>query len=146
VGLFANNSRSPLTLVWSVQAGGGLVFWHPKGGRIRNIIETFWKNIHIEQGYELVYSPHMYPPPHMTCMYPPPQVMNWCTLRISPMWIFGSSRGTLTSMPTACSTRFSLVSSRFSLVIQCYSHTLTSMPTARWTRWMWRATSTKSSQ
>jgi threonyl-tRNA synthetase len=41
------------------QAGGGLVFWHPKGGRIRNIIETFWKNIHIEQGYELVYSPHI---------------------------------------------------------------------------------------
>jgi threonyl-tRNA synthetase len=33
------------------QAGGGLVFWHPKGGRIRNIIETFWKDIHVSQGY-----------------------------------------------------------------------------------------------
>ena len=41
------------------QAGGGLVFWHPKGGRIRNIIETFWKDIHMKQGYELVYSPHI---------------------------------------------------------------------------------------
>jgi len=47
--------------LFSIQdaAGGGLVFWHPKGGRIRNIMETFWKDIHVRQGYELVYSPHI---------------------------------------------------------------------------------------
>jgi len=25
------------------QAGGGLVFWHAKGGRIRRLIEDYWK-------------------------------------------------------------------------------------------------------
>lgn len=24
-------------------AGGGLVFWHPNGAAIRNILETFWR-------------------------------------------------------------------------------------------------------
>mmetsp|Transcript_55633 Transcript_55633/g.132107 ORF Transcript_55633/g.132107 Transcript_55633/m.132107 type:complete len:698 (-) Transcript_55633:141-2234(-) len=41
------------------QAGGGLVFWHPKGGRMRNVIETFWKDLHVANRYELVYSPHI---------------------------------------------------------------------------------------
>ncbi len=41
------------------QAGGGLVYWHPKGARVRNEIETFWKNEHFKNGYELVYSPHV---------------------------------------------------------------------------------------
>ena len=41
------------------QAGGGLVYWHPKGARIRNEIETFWKDEHFKNGYELVYSPHV---------------------------------------------------------------------------------------
>lgn len=41
------------------EAGGGLVFWHPKGGKMRNIIETYWKELHLERGYELVYSPHI---------------------------------------------------------------------------------------
>jgi len=47
--------------LFSIQekAGGGLVFWHPKGGRMRNIIETFWKDLHMRSGYELVYSPHI---------------------------------------------------------------------------------------
>jgi len=47
--------------LFSVQesAGGGLVFWHPKGGRMRAVIENFWKDLHVQQGYELVYSPHI---------------------------------------------------------------------------------------
>lgn len=24
-------------------AGGGLVFWHPKGAMVRHLLETFWK-------------------------------------------------------------------------------------------------------
>ena len=27
----------------SETAGGGLVFWHPNGAAIRNILENFWK-------------------------------------------------------------------------------------------------------
>lgn len=41
------------------QIGGGLVLWHPKGARIRNEIENFWKEEHYKNGYELVYTPHI---------------------------------------------------------------------------------------
>ena len=39
--------------------GPGLVYWHPKGGRVRTIIEDFWRREHYRAGYELVYSPHI---------------------------------------------------------------------------------------
>jgi len=39
--------------------GPGLVYWHPKGGRMRTIIEDFWREEHYRAGYELVYSPHI---------------------------------------------------------------------------------------
>ncbi len=39
--------------------GGGLVLWHPKGARIRHVIETFWREEHFANGYELVGSPHV---------------------------------------------------------------------------------------
>jgi threonyl-tRNA synthetase len=39
--------------------GAGLVLWHPKGGRIRHQIETFWREEHFAHGYELVASPHI---------------------------------------------------------------------------------------
>jgi threonyl-tRNA synthetase len=39
--------------------GGGLVLWHPKGGRIRYQIEEFWRQEHYANGYELVSSPHI---------------------------------------------------------------------------------------
>ena len=47
--------------LFSIQedAGGGLVFWHPKGAIIRRVIEDYWKNQHIAAGYELLYTPHM---------------------------------------------------------------------------------------
>lgn len=41
------------------EAGPGLIYWHPKGARIRNTIETFWREEHLEGGYELLYSPHV---------------------------------------------------------------------------------------
>ena len=40
-------------------AGGGLVFWHPKGARIRRAIEDFWRDQHVAAGYELLYTPHI---------------------------------------------------------------------------------------
>src|SRR5689334_12803008 len=39
--------------------GAGLVLWHPKGGRVRHEIETFWREEHFAHGYELVASPHI---------------------------------------------------------------------------------------
>jgi threonyl-tRNA synthetase len=40
-------------------AGAGLVYWHPKGARVRAVIEDYWRQQHYEGGYELVYSPHI---------------------------------------------------------------------------------------
>eukprot|EP00793_Prasinoderma_coloniale_P001254 PRCOL_00005026-RA len=40
-------------------AGGGLVFWHPKGALMRHQIEDYWKQMHFADGYELVYTPHV---------------------------------------------------------------------------------------
>jgi len=41
------------------EVGPGLVFWHPKGARIRHEIETFWKDQHYKHGYELINTPHI---------------------------------------------------------------------------------------
>ena len=40
-------------------AGGGLVFWYPKGSIVRRAIEDYWKDEHVKAGYELVYTPHL---------------------------------------------------------------------------------------
>lgn len=47
--------------LFSIQedAGGGLVFWHPRGAAIRYIIEDYWRKAHLESGYELLYTPHV---------------------------------------------------------------------------------------
>jgi threonyl-tRNA synthetase len=41
------------------EIGPGLVCWHPKGARIRHIIEEFWKRAHYDNGYEMLYTPHV---------------------------------------------------------------------------------------
>jgi threonyl-tRNA synthetase len=41
------------------EIGGGLVIYTPKGGRIRNTIEEFWKQEHFANGYEILYTPHI---------------------------------------------------------------------------------------
>jgi len=41
------------------EAGPGLVCWHPKGARIRVEIENFWRDAHLQNGYEIIFSPHM---------------------------------------------------------------------------------------
>ncbi|HEX6948735.1 MAG TPA: threonine--tRNA ligase [Nitrospira sp.] len=41
------------------EIGPGLVLWHPKGAAIRLLIENFWREQHLKDGYELVYSPHV---------------------------------------------------------------------------------------
>ena len=41
------------------EAGPGLVYWHPKGARIRIAIENFWRDEHVKNGYEMLFSPHV---------------------------------------------------------------------------------------
>ena len=41
------------------EAGPGLVYWHPKGARIRLTIENFWRDRHYQNGYEMLYTPHV---------------------------------------------------------------------------------------
>jgi threonyl-tRNA synthetase len=41
------------------EVGSGLVLWHPKGARIRHLVERFWEDEHLENGYEFVYTPHI---------------------------------------------------------------------------------------
>jgi len=41
------------------ELGGGLILWHPKGARIRAVIEQYWRERHWEGGYEILYTPHI---------------------------------------------------------------------------------------
>lgn len=41
------------------EVGPGLIHWHPKGARIRSIIEEFWRKEHFRNGYEILYTPHV---------------------------------------------------------------------------------------
>ena len=41
------------------EIGPGLIVWHPKGGVIRTKLEDYWRNIHYQHGYKIVYSPHI---------------------------------------------------------------------------------------
>ncbi|MEW6082731.1 MAG: threonine--tRNA ligase [Bacillota bacterium] len=47
--------------IFSIQeeAGPGLVFWHPKGGTVRQLVEDFWRAEHRRRGYDIVFSPHI---------------------------------------------------------------------------------------
>jgi len=39
--------------------GAGLILWHPKGARVRCLIEDFWREEHFNAGYDILYSPHI---------------------------------------------------------------------------------------
>jgi threonyl-tRNA synthetase len=41
------------------EAGPGLIYWHPKGARIRVIVEDFWRQRHYAGGYDILYTPHI---------------------------------------------------------------------------------------
>ncbi|KAH7421588.1 hypothetical protein KP509_13G064700 [Ceratopteris richardii] len=47
--------------LFSIQedAGGGLVFWHPKGSTVRLLVEDLWKRMHVQRGYNLLFTPHV---------------------------------------------------------------------------------------
>lgn len=39
--------------------GAGLIYWHPKGALVREIIENFWREEHRRRGYDILYTPHI---------------------------------------------------------------------------------------
>ena len=41
------------------EIGPGLIIWHPKGARVRGLVEDLWKREHYRSGYDLVYTPHV---------------------------------------------------------------------------------------
>ncbi len=47
--------------LFSIQeiAGAGLIFWHPKGGIIRKIMEDWMREECLRRGYSLVFTPHV---------------------------------------------------------------------------------------
>ena len=41
------------------EIGAGLILWHPKGAKIRKLIENFWSEEHEKSGYDFVVTPHI---------------------------------------------------------------------------------------
>ena len=41
------------------EVGQGLILWHPNGAMIRHEIERYWDDVHIANGYDFVYTPHI---------------------------------------------------------------------------------------
>jgi threonyl-tRNA synthetase len=46
--------------LFSIQedVGPGLIHWHPKGARIRCLIEDYWRKEHFRGGYDMLFTPH----------------------------------------------------------------------------------------
>jgi threonyl-tRNA synthetase len=47
--------------LFSIQelAGAGLIFWHPKGGIVRKVMENWMREECLRRGYSLVFTPHV---------------------------------------------------------------------------------------
>ena len=41
------------------EAGAGLIYWHPNGGRMRVEVEDFWRKEHYRNGYDILFTPHI---------------------------------------------------------------------------------------
>ncbi|HSJ46218.1 MAG TPA: threonine--tRNA ligase [Euzebyales bacterium] len=41
------------------QLGTGLMLFHPRGGRVRLVMEDYSRDMHLQRGYEPVYTPHV---------------------------------------------------------------------------------------
>jgi threonyl-tRNA synthetase len=44
---------------FSDELGSGLTLWHPKGARVRAVIEQHWRERHWAGGYDVLYTPHI---------------------------------------------------------------------------------------
>ncbi|MFA7482136.1 MAG: threonine--tRNA ligase [Vulcanimicrobiota bacterium] len=43
----------------SDEIGSGLILWHPRGGLMKHLIETFYRQVHLDNGYDLISTPHI---------------------------------------------------------------------------------------
>jgi threonyl-tRNA synthetase len=43
----------------SNEVGAGLILWMPKGAVVRHEIENFWREEHLKNGYQVVFTPHI---------------------------------------------------------------------------------------
>ena len=43
----------------SEKVGPGLILWHPKLSKVREVVESFWRQFHRRRGYDTVYTPHI---------------------------------------------------------------------------------------
>ncbi len=43
----------------SDKVGQGLILWHPKLSKVREILETWWRKVHRQNGYHYIYTPHI---------------------------------------------------------------------------------------
>ncbi|MBU4285054.1 threonine--tRNA ligase [Patescibacteria group bacterium] len=41
------------------EVGPGLILWHPKGTALKGVIENYWVNEHLKNGYEIIDTPHI---------------------------------------------------------------------------------------
>lgn len=41
------------------EMGTGLILWHPRGGLMKHLIETFYRQVHLDNGYDLISTPHI---------------------------------------------------------------------------------------
>ncbi|MGH2747374.1 MAG: threonine--tRNA ligase [Actinomycetota bacterium] len=44
---------------WEEEVGPGMALWHPKGALVRNTLEDLSREMHLERGYQPVYTPHL---------------------------------------------------------------------------------------
>ncbi|HVF52610.1 MAG TPA: threonine--tRNA ligase [Actinomycetota bacterium] len=44
---------------WSEELGPGLALWHPKGAIVRKTLEDLSRQMHLERGYQPVFTPHL---------------------------------------------------------------------------------------
>ena len=51
--------QGPRPVLRARGGGPGLIYWHPKGARVRLAIEDFWRREHLQDGYEILYTPHI---------------------------------------------------------------------------------------
>jgi threonyl-tRNA synthetase len=44
---------------WPDEVGSGIAVWHPRGAMIRKTLEDLSREVHLERGYQPVYTPHI---------------------------------------------------------------------------------------
>ncbi len=44
---------------WPDEVGSGIAVWHPKGGIVRQLLEDLSREMHLQRGYEPVFTPHL---------------------------------------------------------------------------------------